>query len=42
VVPGMEGLAKTLPDNLKIVFTCYRLFGPKFSRKVAEMRAAKA
>ncbi len=42
VVPGMEGLAKTLPGNLKIVFTCYRLFGPKFSRKVAEMRAAKA
>jgi hypothetical protein len=37
VVPGMEDLAKTLPGNLKIVFSCYRLYGPKFTRMVEKM-----
>lgn len=38
VVPGMEALAKTLPQNLKIVFTCYRLYGPHFTKRVAQLR----
>jgi len=38
VVPGMEAVAKTLPPNLKIVFTCYRLYGPCFSKRVAQLR----
>jgi len=38
VIPGMESLARTLPVNLRIVFSCYRLFGPKFSAMVGEMR----
>ena len=38
VVPGMEAVAKTLPPNLKIVFTCYRLYGPRFSKRVAQLR----
>jgi hypothetical protein len=32
VVPGMEALAKTLPAGLEIVFSCYRLYGPVFTR----------
>ncbi|MGI8839499.1 MAG: hypothetical protein ACR2F8_01720 [Caulobacteraceae bacterium] len=38
VVPGMEALAKTLPAGLEIVFSCYRLFGPDFSRQVEGLR----
>jgi hypothetical protein len=38
VVPGMEAVARTLPQNLTIVFTCYRLYGPRFSRRVAQLR----
>ncbi len=38
VVPGMEDVARTLPPHLKIVFTCYRLYGPRFSRQVARLR----
>jgi len=38
VVPGMEAVAKTLPQNLKIVFTCYRLYGPRFSKRAAQLR----
>lgn len=38
VVPGMEALAKTLPAGLEIVFSCYRLFSPRFSRRVERMR----
>ncbi len=42
VVPGMEALAKTLPQNLKIVFTCYRLYGPRFSKRVTQLRQGEA
>jgi hypothetical protein len=38
VVPGMEALAKTLPLGLKVVFSCYRLFGSGFTRRVERMR----
>lgn len=39
VVPGMETLARTLPQRDDIVFTCYRLFGEAFSRKVERLMA---
>jgi hypothetical protein len=42
IIPGMEDLAKTLPPNLKIVFTCYRLHGPRFTRRVQQLRAKQA
>jgi len=38
VLPGMETLARTLPGHLRIVFGCYRLFGPRFSAAVGRMR----
>jgi hypothetical protein len=38
VVDGMEAVAKNLPPNFKIVFSCYRLFGPKFTQSVQQMR----
>jgi ferredoxin len=40
IMPGMEQLAKTLPRGLKIVFSCYRLYGPRFTRQVERLRAA--
>ena len=42
VVEGMESLAKTLPPNLPVVFSCCRLFGPRFSKKILELRQAHA
>ena len=42
VVEGMEALAKTLPPNLPVVFSCYRLFGPRFSRRILQLRQAHA
>jgi hypothetical protein len=42
IVPGMEELAKTLPAGLRIVFTCYRLFGPRFTRRVEKLREEAA
>jgi hypothetical protein len=38
VVPGMEALAKTLPPWIEVVFTCYRLYGPRFSAHVIKLR----
>lgn len=42
VVAGMEQLARhfsaQLPPQLPLVFTCYRLFGPRFSRLAARLR----
>ena len=38
VVPGMEALAATLPSNLKIVYSCYRLYGPRFTKLVRKLR----
>ena len=39
VVPGMEALAATLPANLDVIFSCYRLYGLAFTRKVMDARA---
>ena len=39
VAPGMEGLASTLPPDLQVVFSCYRLYGPNFTQKVLAARA---
>ena len=41
VVEGMEELAKTLPPNTKIVYSCVRLYGPHFTRKVEKLRSAQ-
>lgn len=38
VALGMEELAKTLPPGLKVVFTCIRLYGPRFSKRVEQLR----
>lgn len=38
VVQGMEALAKTMPPNLKIVYGCYRLYGPRFTKLVQKLR----
>lgn len=38
VVPGMEEIAKSLPLGLRVVFTCYRLYGPRFTRQVKQLR----
>ena len=35
---GMETLAKALPTGLKIVFTCVRVYGPRFSSRVEKLR----
>lgn len=40
VTPGLEALAKTLPAGGPIIFSCYRLYGPEFSRRVAAARVA--
>ncbi len=42
VVEGMEALAKTLPRHTPVVFSCFRLFGPRFSRKILKLREAHA
>jgi hypothetical protein len=39
VVKGMEELSKTLPRGMKIVYSCIRLYGPRFSRYVERLRA---
>ena len=38
VVEGMEELAKTFAPGLPVVFSCLRLFGPRFSRKIRRLR----
>jgi hypothetical protein len=38
IVPGMEAVAKTLPPGLKVVFTCYRLYGPRFTKHIKRLR----
>ena len=42
VVEGMEALAKTFAPGLPVVFSCLRLFGPRFSRKIRKLREAHA
>ena len=38
IVPGMEAVAESLPPGLKVVFSCYRLYGPRFTRHVRKLR----
>lgn len=40
VPPGMELLAQTYPPDVPVIYACYRLYGPKFSRRVERLRAA--
>jgi hypothetical protein len=40
VPPGMEAIAAKLPSNGQVIFSYYRLYGPEFSAKVLEARAA--
>jgi len=39
VVEGMEELASTLPRGVKIIYSCIRVYGPRFSRLVEKLRA---
>jgi hypothetical protein len=38
VLPGLEAVAATLPKGMEIVFSCYRLYGPDFTRRVVDAR----
>ena len=38
VVAGMEDVAASIPKGLRVVYSCFRVFGPRFSGKVAAMR----
>jgi hypothetical protein len=38
VVAGMEEVAASLPKGLPVVYSCFRVFGPRFSSQVAAMR----
>ena len=38
---GMAELAKTLPRGANVVFSCFRLYGPRFSRQVERLRKAR-
>lgn len=42
VVEGMEALARTLPPDLPVVFSCCRVFGTRFSSKILKLRQAHA
>ena len=38
--PGMEELARTYPQGTPIIYACYRLYGPGFTRRVRRLRDA--
>ncbi|MCX7587278.1 hypothetical protein [Phenylobacterium sp. 58.2.17] len=38
VTPGLEALNLTFPAGAEIVFSCYRLYGPEFTRAVVNAR----
>jgi len=40
VTPGLEGIAATLPKDVEVVLSCYRLYGPEFTQTVVAARAA--
>lgn len=40
LVPGMEALAARIPPGREVVFSCYRLYGAAFTRRVARLRGA--
>ena len=40
ITPGLEALAETLPAGMDVVFSCYRLYGPEFTKRVLGAREA--
>ena len=40
IVPGMEEIAKALPPGVEVIFSCYRLYGPDFTRRIQDARGA--
>lgn len=38
---GMAELARTLPRGITVVFSCLRVYGPRFSRQVERLRKAR-
>ena len=40
ITPGLEALAQTLPAGMDVVFSCYRLYGPEFTKRVLGARDA--
>ena len=40
ITPGLEGLASSIPPGQTVVFSCYRLYGPPFTRRVLAAREA--
>jgi hypothetical protein len=42
VPEGMQEMAKILPKGVNIVYSCLRLYGPRFTAQVQKLRAAKA
>lgn len=40
VTPGLEAIAKTLPQGVDVVLSCYRLYGDEFTAKVVAARTA--
>jgi hypothetical protein len=41
VVAGMEEIAASLPRGLRVVYSCFRVFGPRFTAKVVALRTAQ-
>lgn len=39
VTPGLEAIAAQMPPGQEVVFSCYRLYGPEFTRTVERARA---
>jgi hypothetical protein len=39
ITPGLESIAAQLPKDAEVVLSCYRLYGPEFTRKVIAARA---
>jgi hypothetical protein len=39
ILPGLEEVAKTIRPGTKVVYSCIRLYGPRFSRNVERLRA---
>lgn len=39
VTPGLEAIARTMPPGQAVVFSCYRLYGPETTARVAQARA---
>jgi hypothetical protein len=42
IVDGMEDIARSIPPGTKVIYSCIRLYGPRFSRYVERLRAARA